>query len=541
MKKHFVFVFLILLGSLSLFAQSNKSFELFLGEEFADKNLTLPPSIFATDGSGYYLFQNKMAAYVAIAFIPIKVSKEASYLRKFDKNLNSTISEEIILGSGRTAEDPILAYSALGNLHLFSTLQDKGDRKHLLYHRSINKKDLSYPAEGKLLTEVSYDGFPRYRYPNFNFERSRDSSKVLLHYQLPNVKDAPDRFKVHVFNEEMIELWNAPFTLPYPENQLFIQSFELSNEGRVYVLAKYYDTPKAKAYNYTYKLFVLTPGFEKADEYDLGFRDKPLSNLQLQMEPDDDIVCVGSYMAGDGKWKSVEGVFFFKLNGTTLERETERLIEIPTEMVRDLMSEDMGNKSEKKKKKMEERTLNSIHFNDVVLRSDGGLLMVGEISYSYTTSYYVSDGQGGGYWVYKTVYVSGDILTFTLDPEGEIERIDRIRKYQRQEESNVLLSYGMAITRDKLRFVYNDRIENLPLSQKESPRLYVPSFGRKNKQLVTLASLDAEGNIKKEGIVSVKEAEMYAFPREAKQVSGSEMIIVLQKGKKRRLAKITFK
>jgi len=380
---------------------SAQSFSLQLGEEFTDQNLTLPPSIFATDNSGYYLFQNRMAGYLTIAFIPIKLSRESSFLRKFDTDLKEVASVPIMLGKGREQETAIAAYAAMNNMHLFSTWQDRVNRSHKLFHRPIEKTDLSYPTKGTEIAEISYDGFPRFKYPNFNLERSRDSSKILLHYQLPTLKEAPDKFKVHIFNEEMIPLWDAPFTLPYPDNQLSIQEFTISNEGRVFVLARYWPVARVRRsnqYDYTYKLFVLNPGFDEADEYELGFQNRPLSNLQLVMEPDDDIMCVGSYLGGVETNRNVEGVFFFRLNGSTLEKEVERLVEIPSDMLREMLGDDIERKSERKRQKIEDRALNSFNFKDVVLRSDGGLLLVGEVAYSYTRSYYVSTGRGTGYW-----------------------------------------------------------------------------------------------------------------------------------------------
>lgn len=537
-----IFLYTILIFiCLRLWSQEEKSFDLSFGEEFIDLNTNYAPTIFGSDGSGYYVFQESISKYFSQNALSIRTAQDATVMRKFDKDLNVLVTKRIILGKGSQSETPLQALGTLDKLHLFSFRQDVGNRSHLLFHRFLNKDDLSFSEEGNLVAEVGYDGFPKYKFPDYHVETSRDSSKILIHYQLPTHKEDYDKFGIHVFNEEMVPLWKDNFTLPYPEENLIIESYRVGDDGRVFVLARYKESKRENAFDHTFKLFVLNPGFEEAGEYELEVEDKPLSNMQIQVEPDGDIICVGSYLIGEGKDRMVRGIFFFRLNGETLEKDLMKIIPYPTEMFQEMAQVDLSKKSERKKSKIMEQLSNDILFQDIILRSDGGLLLIGEEAYSHEVYKSSSSGTGRtGYFV--TEYVRNSIVAVSLGPDAQLERFDKVlAKNQKQEAREVMLSYGLAITHDKIRFVFNDRIENELIVKTGFPREYYPSIGMRKKQILSLVTHDQDGNSERESLMSVKDVKMYAFPRHSMQISNNELIILLGIGKRRRLGKLTFK
>lgn len=542
MNKPLILSLLIFFNCLYSFAQEEKSFDLILGEEFVDLNPLFAPTIFGVDNSGYYVFQENISSSFADNVFSFRTQQDASVMRKFDKELNLIVSKRIILGKGKSSEKPLEALGALEYLHLFSFRQDIGNRKHLLFHRFLGKKDLSYPEQGRLIAEVDFDGYPKYKYPNYFIERSRDSSKILLHYQLPTHKGDLDKFGIHVFNEEMVELWKGEFELPYPEEKLSIESYKVGDDGRVFVLAKYKESKKAKAFDHIFKLFVLYPGFEEADEYELEVEDKPLVNMSIQIESDGDIICVGSYMIriGEGKEMLIRGLFFFRLNGKTLKRDVKKIIPYPEEMLEEMSLLDLDRKSKNKKSKVMEHLSNNIRFQDIIMRSDGGMVLLGEEAYSYEVPVRSSSSNGMDYWVTK--FVRNSVIAVSLGPNGELEGFEKVvAKNQEQQTRELMLSYGLAVTRNKIRLIFNDRLENESVIKTGSPVEYFPSIGMKKKQILSLLTFDQNGNSERKTLMSVGEAKLYFLPRRTIQVSDNEMIFLLQNGKMRRLGKLTFK
>lgn len=526
---------LILCLSLGLYAQKP---DLYLGPEYNDKSLSLPPDIVGVDGSNYIVFQNVMPSFLTIGFIPIKLSKERVYIRRFSRDLKPVQSVEVDLGSGRNGEFPIqLIMNPDKQLFLFSTKRNSRNRKAELFVREIDPSTLKIPTRGKKLIEVSYDQFPKFRGLSFSVVRSRDSSKLMIYHPIPGDRDAPERFAIHTFSQGMIPLWQSEFTVPYERDLFFTQRLRIDNEAHVYLLGKRYlqrlKERKGDAANYTFKIFQLNPGQEKPDEVDLGLKGRFMVDVHLEILPNQDLVCTGLY--AEERPDRIKGIYYLTLSGVTQEIKSESYKELTLNMLIEEDPEEEGKKKSKRKEKKEQRQLALYDFRDLVLRNDGGAVLIGEKSYTTTSSYYDATSRT---WRYITTFHRDDVVALNISPNGEIEQIQRIEKLQASSSTSFLLSYAMAVVGSKLHFVYNDRIENL--ESRNRPKPYSPSRMGKKKQVVTLATAGFGDDVDRTALISTKVADQFAIPVASMQVSPNELILVFQKGRKRRMAKVTF-
>jgi len=519
----------------SLFAQDH---DLYMGPEYIDEAQTLPPSIVGFDQTGYYVFQNKRPVYLT-GLIPIKLSREKVYLRKFDKRLKPTQTAEINPRYKGKRENPEFSFMANGRMFVFSTYVERSKRQTLLFSREVDLNTMTIPREGNLIASASFDGFPRDKNVEFFYEMSRDSSKILIHYQLPNKRNNPERFAVHAFTSDMIALWKREFSLPYAEGLFDIRRFLIDNEANAYLLGKNYrERAKERVNglpNYDFKLLELNPSFEQPEEYTLQLPGKFLVDMHLEVLRNGDLVCAGVF-AEDRSFK-IKGIYYFIMDGQTAEVKHESAREMSLSMF-----EDEGDKPKKKKKRQAERAFYNYDFRDIVLRSDGGAVLIGEERYSRTYSRYVANGTGGGYYTYYTIFYRNDLLAIDIGPDGDIEQAFRVPKRQQQTDSDILLSYAMAVAGGKIRFVFNDRAENLELRGTNlRPKTYTPSGMRRARQVVELVSLDmANGDYEREALTTAKEADQYALPYASVQVAPNELILLFQRGKRRRMARVTF-
>ncbi len=520
--------FLMLFLANTGYAQTDKGYTLTMGPEYEDKFLALPPDIFGFDETGYYTFQTKAAAYVGIAFVPVKTASVRFYLKKFGPDLKLIKTNEVDFGDKLNDYQPLAAMKNKNNFFYFYSWKDTKKRSQILAFRTIDPITLEVREDEKIITEVSFDGFPRQNNATFEIVQSRDSSKLMVHYQLPNKPDSPERFGVHLFTSELIPLWNKEFELPYLEKLFNINEFKVDNEGNCYLLGKLYferrkendgDEP-----NYTFKILELNPSLDRPDETSINLPGKFLVDVHLDIMSNGDLICSGAY--AQDRADLVKGVYYATLDGTTkvLKKESSQQLAL------DMFEADKGNGKPSGKK-----SFYRYDFKDLVLREDGGAVLIGEENYSYTVSTY-----NGRTYTYTTYYYRNDILVINIGPDGVIEATNRVNKSQVQANSTSLLSYGLAVTPSHLEFIFNDRVENLNISPSAKPVTYGSGIGTKSKLVVSCVSMDINGNQTRQSLFSLKETDLYAIPTAIEQVSKHDVLMVLTKGKYRRLVKITF-
>jgi hypothetical protein len=159
--------------------------------------------------------------------------------------------------------------------------------------------------------------------------------------------------------------------------------------------------------------------------------------------------------------------------------------------------------------KRNKKTLENLDIKHVVIKNDGGILLVAENYFTTTrnsmvntgmySSYY---GMGGGRVI--TEYNYGDIIVMNIAADGAIVWENLIHKNQvTQDDYGMFSSYGFANTGKYLVFVYND-------------------FTSK-KNVLTVASIDINGSILYSHI-KVEDAKYDWVPKHSMQTSALSML-----------------
>ena len=128
-----------------------------------------------------------------------------------------------------------------------------------------------------------------------------------------------------------------------------------------------------------------------------------------------------------------------------------------------------------------------------------------------------------GYNTYRTteVFQFNDIITFSLNPSGEMEWHSVLRKKQSSEDDNgVYSSYLMLNEKDKLHFLYlDDALTSASLNEYS-----LTSTGKQDKKLLTYQ----------------EEQDIMLMPKLGKQTAPDEVVIPSYKSGSLRLVKVTF-
>ena len=281
---------------------------------------------------------------------------------------------------------------------------------------------------------------------------------------------------VQTFNEEMIPLWKGTFELDFDPKVFLMDGMLIGDDAQVYMLAKLYELKGKKrnlnGANYTFKILHLNPSEEKPDEIDLSFENRYLNDVRIGMWPNGNLVCTGLY--SEVEMSEIKGIYFMTIDGTRKEIITESYEPLTLSTLYGSETEEPKPKS-KKQQKNQRRELAKFDFDDLILRDDGGVLVVGERSYSRISTSYDSNSNVTRT---QTIYHRDQIVVLHISPEGEIEKVNIIWKKQAMSESSYLLSYGLSVNGDRLNFIYNDKLENLDLPEGKRLRTYVPSIYR---------------------------------------------------------------
>lgn len=168
-------------------------------------------------------------------------------------------------------------------------------------------------------------------------------------------------------------------------------------------------------------------------------------------------------------------------------------------------------------------SLYTFNIRKSILRNDGGMLLVAESFIKDSRDQIVPIGIQPGYNSYRTaeVFQFNDIITFSINPRGQIEWSSIMRKKQSSEDDNGAFSSFITMNeKEQLRFVYLDEVASTG-----SLYNYV---------------LSSTGQNTRDVLLNQEERDLLLLPKMGKQISPNELIIPSFKNGALRLVKIAF-
>jgi hypothetical protein len=430
--------------------------------------------------------------------------------------------------------------------YLFTSFNNKAHKANYLFVQSIKKKSLTLSKKMKKIAESP--ARDEYREGKFNFHVSKDSSHVLIYSQLPNQKKGSERFSLQVFDNNFEKKWEKNIQLPYPDNRFSITDYRVDNNGNVYLLGALYENSSGflrRNTNYQYIILAYTENGEASEEYNVILEGKFITDLTFRVGKNGKLVCSGFYSEKNSY--SIKGTYYFQIDPKSSEISNANYKEFEF----DFVTEYYSNRRKRKAKKAEEQgdtrrsaELYQYSLNDLILRSDGGAVLVAE-------QYYVEQREdnrftnGGFYNPYgfrnnryrediDYYYNYNDIIVVNIKPNGEIQWATRIpKKQETRNDGGYYSSYAMAIVRDKICFVYNDNGKNF--SAKNNSRRY--GFNGSNS-ILALTEIGIDGSVNTFPISSNREQGIITRPKICKQIGKREVAIFGERGKRFKFGKL---
>lgn len=525
-------LFFLIVTSVSGQKKSDKV-EILWGKEFKESRRSTLSDIVGHDQTGIYVLREK-ARGTFYGTEPNRI------LEHYNNKMARTKSVMLKLKAYDKDTKFEFMLSLHGELYLFTSFRNQKLKQNFLFRQHVNKNTLMPDKELKKIAEIDYSGRGKKNAGVFNVSMSRDSSKVLIYYDLPYNKGEPEQYGFCVLDNDLNELWTKEVTLPYNDELFDIEDYKVSNNGDVYLLgALYKDKHKEKRNgvpNYHYEILGYTQQGAMQKEYPVQVKGRFLTDMKIAINDHQDIVCGGFY-SEEGSF-SIKGSYFLRIDGLTEMIVSQNY----NEFGMDFITQNLTSRQERKKRRKDARGKNvelyKYHLDDVILRNDGGAVLVGEQFFVETVTTTVPTGNGGVSTTVNYYYYFNDIIVINVAPDGRIAWTEKIPKRQvSTNDGGFYSSYAHFVKKDKLYFIFNDNPQNLYYNGEGR----VAKFTRGRESQVVLVTLDREGQQTREALFSNREMGTLIRPMVCEKISGQEMILFGQRKKKQRFARVWFK
>ncbi len=539
-----ILTLLFLLFHFCLFSQrSVEPATLNWGDEYNEPAGTQIQKIIGIQKDGFFTLRAKLPS-------TNNNSRPRVYLEYFDKKMKLKKSNEVDLkykGKRRDFEDIIMLG---GQLYLMTSFNNQGKQKNYLFKQKISMRSLLPMKTLQMVAET--EARNKETEGTFGFNIARDSSALLIYNQLPYKKKDPERFALHVFDKDFEKLWHKDIELPYPDHSFTVEEYRVDKQGNVYLLGVIFQDQagfrRRGAPNYEYVILAYTNDGTDVEEYRIKLNDKFITDLTFRIADDGNLVCSGFY-SEKGTY-SIKGTYFCRINSKTKEIYLQNQKEFEFAFLTEYMSEKNKEKARQAERSGNTRRQVELYEYDLdklILRSDGGAVLVAEQYYVYQErdyNYYPFYGYRSFYrssyydrFQYTTYYNYNDILVVNIRPNGEIEWTARIpKKQETTNDGGYFSSYTMSIVRDKLFFVFNDNGRNFSENRKNN-RIY--NFNGSNS-VITLAEVSKGGKVKTFPLYNNRDAAIITRPKVCKQIGSRQMAIYGERGQKFRFASLRF-
>ena len=525
-------------------AQSDLPAQVQWGPLSPEPNKSMVTKVVGLTPDGYYLLRQKV--------LQSPSAKPRAWVEFANKELKVVRSQELELkykGKQRDFED-LLYFN--GQLYLLTSFNNSAHKKNYLFVQKVSSRGLTTSKSLTMVAET--EARNKEVEGSFAFEISKDSTHLLVYHDLPFEKNNPARFGFHVFDRNFELVWEKEIILPYPDNQFTVEEYRVDDQGNVFLLGVLY-TDEAKYRrrgnpNYRYVLLTYLNQGESEDEIQIDLPDKFITDLTFRVGNDGNLVFAGFY-SEKGSY-SIKGSYFFHLNPynrSVLNRHHQAFnfdfltaFMRPKEKIRAL-------EAERNNDPRRSPELFNYSLDRLILRSDGGAVLIAEQFYIESESYYRNYYPYYGYYPYSYydsfyrnnrevdyLYNYNDIIVVNIQPNGSLQWTARIPKWQEtRNDGGYYSSYAMSIVRDKLYFIFNDDSRNFDPNRK-SDRIY--KYTGRNEMMV-LAELNLKGEVLTHPVLSNNGA-VKLRPKMCKQTGLREMLLFGEANRGFKLGKMSF-
>ncbi len=379
---------------------------------------------------------------------------------------------------------------------------------------------------------------------NYDFVRSEDRTKFMYDYTLVP-KEKKDKINkdiigMYVFDENLNKIWGGEYKMPYTEAIMDNLGYTLSDDGKIYLLAKVFENDDRKAktkdgkVNYHFEVLVYDKDVKKPKSIELKIDNYFPQDAYIYEDINHNIVVAGFY-AKQANSDTDDGAYMVKLevDKGTVAKINGGVYEIPSEIIKSFSSAREKRKMDKKEKKGKDLGIRFLKIRDVYTTPNGSTKILSEQYEERLTVVYTNKGAQYRYDTY-----ADDIFVISIDSKGKMEWVKKIPKAQHSGDwVGASLSINNYVIGNDLHLFYLDNIKNYNLPETEAPKVHQDRRGG----FLNGVTIDAKGTVTKYNLGDTKTYKTNFFIRYFVEGGLSNLISTERRKKKNILFSIAVK
>lgn len=474
--KQFIFSLLML-----VFAFQGTAQEILMSEELAMRT-DYQYEIIGKVGEKILLFEKETNEFI---------------IQAFDKDLKNLKETKLELGK-----------SYLKFIGLTST---SNDFTILFSHRIKGETCVSahkYNSKVQLLDSMTMKVYERRAFaPVFQMVKSQNKEIALLY----NI-DREQIIETLAFDTKKMQLlWEYNYE---PKDFYYRRDFVdflIGNDASAHLILERDNERGTKSQN-RFEFYSYQAGQDKENGYLISLKDTLWYDVHFEYDNLNKHIVAGGFYANDFLTKTL-GYFYLNVNPKRDDDYVLEFHEFDEAFIQDVLG---------KHKKTGKDGFAEVDIQEIVLRQDGGILLIAERNREYVRQTSTMNTSFGRSQTGNQIdYYFNDLLVFSIHPDGQLHWQDILYKKQYSQDDNALYSsYFLLKTRSNLRFLYNDEI--------------------KQENVVNEYIVSGIGKPDRKNIMNTAGAELMLVMRNALQISADEVIIPSERRRQLKLVKLTY-
>lgn len=372
---------------------------------------------------------------------------------------------------------------------------------HIVAHR--------YDLDANLLDTATVKNMGRTYYrPEFTLIRSEDRSKVAF-YQVKNQQN----IQVLVFDlQQLALLWEHEFSLDQADYGEEFRQILVDNDGNFFFISSKDNRKRRKLTHYfEYYQFGQATNF-KPRVFQTSLNGKLTYDVLFSIDNLNKLLVAGG-LYGEDTYLKAEGYYFLSVSP---DRPQDYVLEF------EAFSEEFVNTLLRKKKGSKNKGITETNIQEVVHRSDGGALIIGERNRVFVrggTGSRVSNSRYNARYI--TDYFYDDLFVISVHPDGKTHWNNILHKKQySQDDDGVFSSYFLLKTSSALRLLFNDEI--------------------KYENTVSEYVLRGSGEYDRNSVMNTADQKLKLRFQSAVQIAGNSLIVPSERRNKLQLVKVLY-
>lgn len=330
---------------------------------------------------------------------------------------------------------------------------------------------------------------------NLEFLNSPDQNNLLV-YQQGGMDNGNLALHMVFCSKGLTDQKSKALEIPLSGKDYAFYSFSLTNDGRLFLLVRK-RRPDKDEHTMGYKIYQYQFALDKLSDTALEPEGKMLTGAGFSFDSKNNkLVLSGFYSEKTGY--SIAGIFYSSFDANSLAQLSFNSQTFDQDFLSRIIGE---NRSANKE-------LMNFFIDKIVLRNDGGAVILAESFYTSTSTYYDVFLQT---YMTRINYHYNSILCISINPDGSIHWPQVINKEQTStEDGGYYSSYSSIVLGGKICFLYNDlsarnprvMLASIDNSGKADTRvlfkstdqvLIVPKAGRQTEENVLLIPSEKNG------------------------------------------------